>query len=48
MANEMGIAVTIITRWETNKEIPSNGELAKIEKNLGIKLPRVKKVKQDS
>lgn len=48
LANELGIATQVISRWETNKEIPSNSDLAKIEKNLGVKLPRTKKIKVDA
>lgn len=35
----------ILGRWENNKEIPTNLQIANIEKLLGVKLPRVKKTK---
>lgn len=46
-ASELQISTTILSRWETNKETPNNSEIAKIEKKLGVKLPRCKKVKND-
>ena len=45
LATELGISHNIISRWEIGKEIPSNADIAAIEKKLGIKLPRCKKVK---
>ena len=48
LATELGISHTIISRWEIGKEIPSNAQIAAIEKKLGIKLPRCKKVKVHS
>ena len=44
LANQLGIAVQILSRWETNKEIPDNKQIANIERTLRIKLPRSKKV----
>ena len=44
LASALGIAQSILSRWENNKEIPTNAQIAKIEKTLGIKLPRAKKV----
>jgi len=44
LAAELGIAQSILGRWESDKEIPTNAQIAAIEKNLGIKLPRGKKV----
>ena len=46
-ATELGVSVSVLSRWETNKETPNNGEIAKIERTLGIKLPRSKKIKVD-
>ena len=43
LAMELGINVNILTRWETNKELPSNSDIAKIEKILRCKLPRLNK-----
>jgi ribosome-binding protein aMBF1 (putative translation factor) len=47
LATELGIAPSLLSRWETGKETPTNAEIAKIEKTLGIKLPRNKKIKVD-
>ena len=44
LASELGISLQILSRWESNKEIPTNADIAKIEKILRIKLPRCKKV----
>ncbi len=44
LATELGTSQQILSRWESNKEVPTNAQIAKIEKNLGIKLPRCKKV----
>ncbi len=45
LANELGVAVTLLTRWETGKDIPTNLDISKIERRLGVKLPRTKKSK---
>ncbi|ALH23311.1 putative helix turn helix protein [Chrysochromulina ericina virus CeV-01B] len=45
LANSLGVAVTLLTRWETGKDIPTNSDIAKIERQLGVKLPRTKKTK---
>ncbi len=45
LAIQSGISKQLINKWEANKEVPSNAEIAKLEKCLGIKLPRCKKVK---
>jgi len=47
LAADLGISVLILSRWESNKEVPNNAQIAKIEKMLGIKLPRCKKFKVD-
>ena len=44
LAQEMGIAVQFITRWESNKELPNNKQISIMEKILNIKLPRLKKI----
>lgn len=44
LAGELGISQQILSRWESNKEAPTNAQLANMEKKLGIKLPRCKKV----
>jgi|TARA_Y100000389_G_C17455880_1_gene518125 ribosome-binding protein aMBF1 (putative translation factor) len=45
LASELGISVQVLSRWETNKELPSNADIAKIERVLGIKMPRAKRAK---
>lgn len=45
LANEIGVSQTVLARWENNKEIPTNSQIAVIERKLGIKLPRSKIVK---
>ena len=47
LATDLGISQQLLSRWESNKEIPTNAQIAIIEKNLGVKLPRCKKVKND-
>ena len=47
LSSELQISVSILSRWETNKEFPNNKQIADIEKKLGIKLPRIKKTKVD-
>ena len=42
LAADLGISVQVLARWETNKELPSNADIAKIERVIGIKLPRAK------
>ena len=43
LAAELCVSINILSKWETDKELPSNYEIASIEKNLGVKLPRCKK-----
>lgn len=43
LAQESGISVQVLSSWESNKQIPTNAEIAKLEKILGVKLPRNKK-----
>lgn len=43
-AIELGISVQLLARWENNKEPPTNAQISNIEKKLGIKLPRCKRV----
>lgn len=45
IAQELGVSTTILARWESGKDIPQNSDIAKIERVLKVKLPRVKKVK---
>lgn len=44
----LGISNIILQRWESGKEFPNNQQIANLEKNLGIKLPRLIKVKKDN
>ena len=48
LAVDLGISVQVLARWETNKELPSNADIAKIERILGTKLPRAKKIKSSN
>jgi len=41
----LNISVQIYSKWESNKEIPTNEQIAKMERVLSIKLPRNKKIK---
>ena len=45
LATLIGVNQQILARWENNKEIPNNLQIAIIEKILEIKLPRIKKNK---
>lgn len=45
LANKIGVSVQVLNRWESNKEILTNSNIATIEKILCIKLPRNKKIK---
>ena len=47
LAGELGISPQILSRWESNKELPTNAQIANMEKKLGVKLPRCKKVAVD-
>ena len=44
LATELGVSAQILGRWESNKEVPNNAQISKIEKITGVKLPRCKKV----
>ena len=43
--SNLNISAQIYSKWESNKEVPTNEQIAKMEKILQIKLPRNKKVK---
>lgn len=47
LANLIKVSSSILSRWESGKEVPTNLQIATLEKHLGIKLPRTKKIKQD-
>ena len=44
----LGVSNLILQRWESNKEYPTNKQIANLEKILGTKLPRLLKVKKDN
>ena len=44
----LNISAQIYGKWESNKEIPTNEQIAKMEKVLTAKLPRNKKIKIDN
>lgn len=46
LAQQLGVSEIVLTRWETGKDVPTNSDIAKIERTLGVKLPRIKKVKR--
>jgi ribosome-binding protein aMBF1 (putative translation factor) len=41
----LNISPQIYSKWESNKEVPTNEQIAKMEKVLTVKLPRNKKIK---
>lgn len=41
----MGVKETVLRNWEAGKVIPENAEISKMEKILGVKLPRPHKPK---
>ena len=41
------ISLQIYSKWESNKEVPTNEQIAKMEKILCVKLPRNKKIKKE-
>lgn len=44
LAAHIGVSSQILSRWESNKEVLTNAQIALIEKITGVKLPRNKKV----
>ena len=44
----LNISPQIYSKWESNKEVPTNEQIAKMEKVLTTKLPRNKKIKIDN
>ena len=40
----LGVSQQMLSRWESNKELPTNAQIALIEKTTKVKLPRSKKV----
>jgi DNA-binding transcriptional regulator YiaG len=43
-ATLLGVSQQMLSRWECNKELPNNAQIALIEKITKVKLPRCKKV----
>ena len=43
----LNISPQIYGKWESNKEVPTNEQIAKMEKILCVKLPRNKKIKKE-
>jgi DNA-binding transcriptional regulator YiaG len=43
-ATLLGVSQQILSRWECNKELPTNAQIALIEKITKVKLPRCKKM----
>jgi ribosome-binding protein aMBF1 (putative translation factor) len=44
LAAMIGVSQQFIARWEANKELPNNAQIALIEKTLKVKLPRSQKI----
>lgn len=40
----LGVSTQMLSRWESNKELPNNAQIALIEKTTKVRLPRCKKV----
>jgi DNA-binding transcriptional regulator YiaG len=40
----LGVSTQMLSRWECNKELPNNAQIALIEKITKVKLPKCKKV----
>lgn len=47
LASLIGISQQILSRWEANKDLPTNSQIALLEKTLKVKLPRCQKVYVD-
>ena len=44
LAKKLGVQSKVIIEYETGKAIPTNAFISRLEKELGVKLPRAKKV----
>lgn len=44
LAAMIGVSQQFVARWEANKELPNNAQIALIEKTLKVKLPRSQKI----
>jgi ribosome-binding protein aMBF1 (putative translation factor) len=47
LACMIGVSQQILSRWEANKDLPTNSQIALLEKTLKVKLPRCQKVYVD-
>ena len=47
LASSIGISQQMLSRWEANKDLPNNSQIALLEKTLKVKLPRCQKVYVD-
>ena len=47
LASSIGVSQLMLSRWEANKELPTNSQIALLEKTLKVKLPRCQKVYVD-
>jgi ribosome-binding protein aMBF1 (putative translation factor) len=45
LAGKVCISQQVLSKWESGREVPSNAEIAKLEKFLSVKLPRTIKKK---
>ena len=45
LANKMNVQQNVIRDWESGKSVPNNNAIGKIERAIGVKLPRCKKIK---
>ena len=47
LACMIGVSQQILSRWEANKDLPTNSQIALLEKTLKVKLPRCQKIYVD-
>ena len=47
LASMIGVSQQILSRWEANKDLPTNSQIALLEKTLKVKLTRCQKVYVD-
>lgn len=45
LAQKLNLPISIINDYEKGTAVPNNGFIAKLEKTLEVKLPRIKKIK---